>query len=303
VKTSDSCAPQRAFKCRAGGLPLGRAYHCTLLPAIPASPANIPRSISKVRRYREGLNPSAYRPAQFPQAESLRVRDPHRLSNVCTSITPCPRAAGTPTGRSPFSAQYNPGNTNLPIGCERNAIQQKCALRLNGKDRFVSSFRGIAWQIDRLTPAAHRPVTRQRTRPHPQTRRQRRRNSTQRTAALAATFLRRFFHAHPVPARGTLRIQTLHSPSRKLHFTSRRVKFGPLRKRGNCMPLRLKKSGAPVKLAGLCAHAFSVSRKMSAISCGPLPIQISPEMDRVEGRFGNIRKIVSVRAVLLRESL
>jgi hypothetical protein len=52
-----------------------------------------------------------------------------------------------------------------------------------------------------------------------------------------------------------------------------------------------EKNGAPVKLAGLCAHAFSVSRKMSAISCGPLPTQISPEMDRIERRFGNIRKI------------
>jgi hypothetical protein len=113
----------------------------------------------------------------------------------------------------------------------------------------------------------------------------------QRTGALAATFLRRFFDAHPVPARGTLRIQTLHGPSWKLHFTSRRVKFWPLRKRGNYMPLRLKKINAPVKLAGLCADASSVSRKMSAISCGPLPTQISPEMDRTEGRFRNIRKI------------
>jgi hypothetical protein len=52
-----------------------------------------------------------------------------------------------------------------------------------------------------------------------------------------------------------------------------------------------EKNGAPVKLAGLCAHVFSVSRKMSAISCGPLPTQISPEMDRIERRFGNIRKI------------
>jgi hypothetical protein len=44
----------------------------------------------------------------------------------------------------------------------------------------------------------------------------------QRTTALAATFLRRFFHAHPVPARGALRIQTLHRPTWKLlHFTSR----------------------------------------------------------------------------------
>lgn len=58
---------------------------------------------------------------------------------------------------------------------------------------------------------------------------------------------------------------------------------------------RFEKNPYPVKLAGLCAHAFSVSRKMSAISCGPLPTQISPEMDRVERRFGNIRKIASVR--------
>jgi hypothetical protein len=49
----------------------------------------------------------------------------------------------------------------------------------------------------------------------------------QRTSALAATFLRRFFHAQPVSARGTLRIQTLHGPPWKLlHFTSRGAKFG-----------------------------------------------------------------------------
>jgi hypothetical protein len=36
-----------------------------------------------------------------------------------------------------------------------------------------------------------------------------------------------------------------------------------------------KKINAPVKLAGLCADASSVSRKMSAISSGPLPAQIS----------------------------
>jgi hypothetical protein len=125
----------------------------------------------------------------------------------------------------------------------------------------------------------------------------------QRTAALAATFLRRFFHAHPVPARGALWIQTLHRPTWKLHCTSCRVKFWPLQKRGNYVPPRLKKINAPVKLAGLCADASSVSRKMSAISSSPLPTQISPEMDRVEGSFGIIRKIFSVRAVLLRESL
>jgi hypothetical protein len=98
---------------------------------------------------------------------------------------------------------------------------------------------------ERLTPPAHRPVTRQRTRPHSKPRRQRRRNSMQRTAALAATFLRRFFHTHPVPARGALRIQTLHGPSWKLHCTSRRAKFGPLRKKGNLRAASPKKNNAP----------------------------------------------------------
>jgi hypothetical protein len=46
-----------------------------------------------------------------------------------------------------------------------------------------------------------------------------------------------------------------------------------------------QKKQCAVKLAGLCADASSVSRKMSAISCGPLPTQISPEMDRIEWRF------------------
>jgi hypothetical protein len=48
----------------------------------------------------------------------------------------------------------------------------------------------------------------------------------QHTAALAATFLRRFFHAHPVSPRGAFGIQTLHRPTWKLlHFTSRAPKF------------------------------------------------------------------------------
>lgn len=44
---------------------------------------------------------------------------------------------------------------------------------------------------------------------------------------MIATFLRRIVHAQPASARGALRIQTLHRPSRKLvHFPSRRAKFG-----------------------------------------------------------------------------
>lgn len=43
----------------------------------------------------------------------------------------------------------------------------------------------------------------------------------QRASAVTAAFLRRLFNPQPVSARGTLRIQTLHRPSRKLHFTPR----------------------------------------------------------------------------------
>jgi hypothetical protein len=126
----------------------------------------------------------------------------------------------------------------------------------------------------------------------------------QRTTALAATFLRRFFHAHPVPARGALRIQTLHGPSWKLHFASRPVKLGAAAKKGNLHGASPEKNNAPVKLAGFCADASSVSRKMSAISCGPLPTRISPqnwtaskEDLQIYGSF------LGVRAVLLHESL
>jgi len=57
------------------------------------------------------------------------------------------------------------------------------------------------------------PTTRQRTRPHSEARRQRRRYVVKRSAAVAATILRRAFHAQPMAARRTIRIQTLHRPT------------------------------------------------------------------------------------------
>jgi hypothetical protein len=46
--------------------------------------------------------PSVYRPRHSLSANSSRVRGHPKLPDTCTSITPCPRAAGTPTGRSPL---------------------------------------------------------------------------------------------------------------------------------------------------------------------------------------------------------
>jgi hypothetical protein len=64
-----------------------------------------------------------------------------------------------------------------------------------------------------LARATNWPTAAQRTRPHPEARRQGRRHIVKSPAAIAATILRRAFHAQPVAARRTTRIQTLHGPT------------------------------------------------------------------------------------------
>jgi hypothetical protein len=76
----------------------------------------------------------------------------------------------------------------------------------------------------------------------------------ERTAALAATFLRRFFHAHPMSPRGAFRIQTLHRPTWKLlHFTSHPQSY--LGYRGE-LPVVVSKKLLPRKTGGIVRRCF-----------------------------------------------
>jgi hypothetical protein len=134
---------------------------------------------------------------------------------------------------------------------------------MRGRRRLRSLLRG---EVD-LPRASDRAIARQRTRPHPEARRKRRRHVVKRSAAIAATILRRAFDAEPVAARRTIRIQTLHRPTGQiLHsFASQTHGLGGGRE-SDC------RQSAPTakapKLAGLCACGSSESRRIYTISCG-----------------------------------
>jgi len=118
--------------------------------------------------------------------------------------------------------------------------------------------------------ATDRPVARQSARPHPKARRKRRRHVVKRSAAVAAALLRLALDAQPMPARRTLRIQTLNRPTRQiLHQLPRKSQPGG---GGNCKCRR----GSPYyknpsKLRGLCAGVSCESRKIYTISWGAVP--------------------------------
>jgi len=78
-----------------------------------------------------------------------------------------------------------------------------------------------------LARASDWPTTGQRTRPHPEARRQRRRYVVKRSAAVAAMILRRALHAQPVAARRTTRIQTLHRPTGQILHSFASQNHGP----------------------------------------------------------------------------
>jgi len=64
-----------------------------------------------------------------------------------------------------------------------------------------------------------------------------------------------------------------------------------------------KKPTRPVRLTGLCADASSVSRKMYAISCGPLPTQISSIVDRIHRGLEICEDFLAVARMRSRESV
>jgi len=78
-----------------------------------------------------------------------------------------------------------------------------------------------------LARASDWPTARQRTRPHPEARRQGRRYVVKRSAAIAAVILRRALHAQPVAARRTTRIQTLHGPTGQILHSFASQTHGP----------------------------------------------------------------------------
>ena len=118
-----------------------------------------------------------------------------------------------------------------------------------------------------LARATDWPTAAQRTRPHPEARRQGRRHIVKSPAAIAATILRRAFHAQPMASRRTTRIQTLHRPTGQiLHsFASQTHGSGGGRKSDTAEAPRLQKRQ---ELAGLCAGESSESRQIYTISSG-----------------------------------
>ncbi len=122
-------------------------------------------------------------------------------------------------------------------------------------------------ELPNLARASDWPTAAQRTRPHPEARRKRRRYVVKRSAAIAATILRRAFHAQPVAARRTTRIQTLHGPTGQiLHsFASQTHGPGDGRKSDAAEAPRQQKRQ---ELAGLCAGGSSESRQIYTISSG-----------------------------------
>lgn len=153
--------------------------------------------------------------------------------------SPMPRAAGPPTGRSPFLGSpcglqlvANDEGLSLPV-CRHLGLDEDGAaagtktvpISRDGSSRCPSPAVHIRpdRRPDRETrakrasaPAPERPITRERARPHPKVRRQRRRYVVKRRTAVRADLDLGSLHAEPVSSRGTLGIETLHSPARQI---------------------------------------------------------------------------------------
>jgi hypothetical protein len=194
-------------------------------------------------------------------------------SSFYTSITPCPRAAGAPNRPLPLIAladftgyceQRHPSHSRISQDRPRPLPSNQRGLRRGRKpSRFLGTAEPLPCVAIRQTQtveasarASGRAIARERPGPHPEARPERRRHVVKRRAAVAAYILWRALHAQPVTPRGALRIQTLYRPTGKiLHLLASQ----------NVQEKR------PVKLAGLCAGASSVSREIYTISRGTFP--------------------------------
>jgi hypothetical protein len=153
----------------------------------------------------------------------------------------------------------HPKNGNKK-SCHRITVWRRCG------DDAVSGH-CLTATVPNLARASDWPTAAQRTRPHPEARSQGRRYVVKRSAAIAATILRRAFHAQPVATRRTTRIQTLHGPTGQiLHsFASQNPRPRRRKEKRAVEAPRLQKRQ---ELAGLCAGGPSESRQIYTISSG-----------------------------------
>lgn len=174
---------------------------------------------------------------------------PGARPRFCTSITPCPRAAGPPTGRSPLPAREMIASSK----------SKRPPLLASGSVRpFVFSFTEIRRLRGgrTLARASDRAIARQaRTHPHSKRRHQWRRHILQRQATVSAYFHGRAFHAQPVSSSGAFRIQTLHGTAgQMLHRVSDNLAGEPDESRTarilRVASLCVKRK--PIQLVGAC---------------------------------------------------
>jgi hypothetical protein len=164
--------------------------------------------------------------------------------------------------------QAQAGQTHRASDAPQRQRQEKLSSYDGGDDAGTTPSPAIAsTQPLNLARASDGPTAAQRTRPHPEARRQGRRHIVKGSAAIAATILRRAFHAQPVAARRTTRIQTLHGPTGQILHSFASQTHGPGGGRGSeaAEAPRLQKRQ---ELAGLCAGGSSESRQIYTISSG-----------------------------------
>jgi len=114
-----------------------------------------------------------------------------------------------------------------------------------------------------LARASDWPTARQRTRPHPEARRQGRRYVVKGSAAIAAMILRRALHAQPVAARRTTRIQTLHRPTGQILHSFASQNPRSRRRKGERLPpkrpdLQKRQSWRDCALGALVSQGESI---------------------------------------------
>ena len=120
--------------------------------------------------------------------------------------------------------------------------------------------------------ACDRAVSRKRPWPRPETRRERRRHVVKRRPAIAAGFLWRSLHAHPVPTRGTFRVQALHGPAGEiLHAPASQTIWAEGGRISTRAALRVFQATNALKnCANFAPEPSSVSRKIYTISRGSI---------------------------------
>ena len=184
-----------------------------------------------------------------------------------------PRAAGTPTSRSPlFRRGLIPSDPKRkrPAPSSRFRIARAFwftppygELR---RRRNRAGLRSSRCQFETLT-STPRPITGKRPRSHSEPRPKRRRHAMQWRAAVAADVKRLRLDAQPVTARGTLRIQALDGPAGQvLHPNSPRTTQN---QQWACTTEKdTERKQPPRKTEGLCGEPSCVSSGIYTITSG-----------------------------------